>query len=93
MAQTRKTTVDKFSNKRLTLLNRYYRITKFYSFLKDTAIKGGIVIVVFVGLLLALEYFFLDFNSLLNKLVASYSAPVIFSFFLLSETVLGLVPP
>lgn len=93
MAQTRKTTVDKFSNKRLTLLNRYYRITKFYSFLKDTAIKGGIVIVIFVGLLLALEYFFLDFNSLLNKLVASYSAPVIFSFFLLSETVLGLVPP
>lgn len=81
------------SIKRMSLMNRYYKITKFYSFLKDTAIKGGVVIVVFVALLLALEYFLLDFNSLLNSLVATYSAQIIFSFFLLSETVLGLVPP
>lgn len=81
------------SIKRMSLMNRYYKITKFYSFLKDTAIKGGVAIVVFVALLLALEYFFLDINSLLNSLVATYSAQIIFSFFLLSETVLGLVPP
>ncbi|MFA5328176.1 MAG: VTT domain-containing protein [Prolixibacteraceae bacterium] len=79
--------------KKLTVLNRYYRITKFYEFLKDTAIKGGIVIVLFVALLLALEYFFLDFNSLLNTLVESFSAGSIFGVFLISETVLGLLPP
>ncbi len=79
--------------KKLAVLNRYYRITKFYGFLKDTAIKGGLVIVMFVAILLALEYFFLDFNSLLNTLVESFSAVSIFWVFLISETVLGLLPP
>lgn len=81
------------SKDRLLLLNRYYKITRFYSFLKDTAIKGGVVIVIFVAILLTLEFFLLDFNALLNSLVATYSPLAIFSFFLTSETVLGLVPP
>jgi len=81
------------SKDRLLVLNRYYKITKFYSFLKDTAVKGGIVIVLFVAILLALEFFLLDFNALLNSLVATYSPIGIFSFFLTSETILGLVPP
>ena len=93
MVQYSGTTAYSISIKRLRLLNRYYKITQFYSFLKDTALKGGIVIVTFVTILLALEYLFLDFNALLNNLVATYSAEIIFSFFLLSETVLGLVPP
>jgi membrane protein YqaA with SNARE-associated domain len=79
--------------KRLTLLNRYYKITKFYSFLKDTGFKGGIVVIIFVLLLLGIEFFVLDINSLLNNLVASYSPQVVFSIFLVSETVLGLIPP
>lgn len=78
---------------RIIVLNRYYRITKFYGFLKDTAVKGGMVIVLFVAVLLALEYFFLDFNSLLNTLVESFSAVSIFIVFLISETILGLIPP
>ena len=77
----------------MVLLNRYYQITKFYSFLKNTAFKGGGVIIVFVLLLVGLELFFLDFNSLLNHLVATYSATFIFSFFLASETILGIIPP
>ena len=80
-------------NKRLVLLNRYYQITKFYSFLKNTAFKGSVAIIVFVLLLVGLELFVLDFNSLLNHLVASYSSTFIFSFFLASETVLGIIPP
>ena len=79
--------------KRLVLLNRYYKITKFYSFLKDTAFKGGAVIVIFVSLLLGLEFFVLDFNSLLNNLVETFSSQIVFSFFLVSETILGIVPP
>ncbi len=93
MIQNSETTPSFISIKRLGLLNRYYKITKFYSFLKDTAIKGGIVIVIIVAILLALEYLLFDFNALLNNLVATYSAEIIFSFFLLSETVLGLIPP
>ncbi len=93
MAKEHKTSNNRILNNRLHIFNRYYKITKFYSFLRSTAIKGGIAIVLFGTILLALEYFFLDFNALLNGLVTNYSPKVIFSFFLLSETVLGLVPP
>lgn len=81
------------SKTRLFLLNRYYKITGFYTFLKNTAVKGGIVIIIFVAILLALEYYLLDFDALLNSLVAEYSPLAIFSFFFTSETILGLVPP
>jgi membrane protein YqaA with SNARE-associated domain len=75
------------------LVHRYYKISKFYPFLKDTAIKAGIVIVVFVGIFIALDYFFFDFDALLNVLVATYKPPIVFGVFLISETILGLVPP
>ena len=80
-------------SKRLVLLNRYYQITKFYSFLKNTAFKGGTAIIVFVLLLLGLELFVLDFNYLLNQMVVTYPSKFIFSFFLASETILGIIPP
>lgn len=83
----------KNSSKRLLLLNRYYRISRFYSFLKATAIRGGIVIIGFVLLLVGLELFVLDINSMLSNLVELYSPPIVFLFFLSSETFLGLVPP
>ncbi len=79
--------------KRLALLNRYYKITKFYSFLKDTAFRGGTVIVIFAILLIGLELFVLDINLLFNNLIARYSPKAILSFFLVSETTLGVVPP
>jgi len=79
--------------RQIALLNRYYIITKFYTFLKDTSIKAGIVTAVFIVLLLGLELFLLDFNSLLTNLVETYSPFVIFSFFLVSETILGVIPP
>jgi len=44
-------------------------------------------------LILGLELFVLDFKSLLNQLVVSYSSTFIFSFFLASEAVLGIIPP
>lgn len=64
------------------LVHRYYKISNFYSFLKDTAIKAGIVIVVFVGIFIALDYFFLDFDSMLTFLVDTYKPPIVFVVFL-----------
>ena len=84
---------ERYSAKRLTLINRYYKITRFYPFLKDTAIKAGITIFVFVLLIIGLELFVLDINSMLNNLVATYSPKIIFTIFLISETLLGIVPP
>lgn len=74
-------------------MNRYYRITRFYEFIRNTSIKGGIVIAVFVAVMLGLEYFVLDFNALLNTLVQTYSPLVVFSSFFISESFLGLLPP
>jgi membrane protein YqaA with SNARE-associated domain len=65
----------------------------FYKFLKDLAIKGGVLIIIFVGMLLVLEYFFLDFNSLLNSLFVAFSPKIVFLTFLISETIFGLLPP
>ncbi len=93
MAQNNMTKAYSISIKRYRILNYYYKKTGFYSFLKNTAFKGGVLIVIFVAILLGLEYFLLDFNLILNNLVATYSAHIVFIFFLLSETVLGLVPP
>ncbi|MDO9615698.1 MAG: VTT domain-containing protein [Bacteroidota bacterium] len=78
---------------KLVLLNRYYRITKFYDFLKSTVIKGGLAILLFVAVFVALEYFFLDFNALLNTVVETFSTTSIFLTFLISETFFGLLPP
>lgn len=75
------------------IINRYYKITRFYAFLKDTTIKAGITILIFGLILLALEHFFLDFNALLNTLVETFSAQAILAVFLISETFLGLLPP
>ena len=44
-------------------------------------------------MILGLELFVLGFKSLLNQLVVSYSSTFIFSFFLASEAVLGIIPP
>ncbi len=49
--------------------------------------------VIFVLLLVGLDFFFLDISSLLTGLVETYSPQIIFSIFLTSETILGIIPP
>ena len=79
--------------KRLSLINRYFKITQFYSFIKSTAFKGAIVATIFVLLLLFVDSFVVDIGSLLTNLVETCSPLVIISVFLLSESLLGLLPP
>jgi len=93
MSQNKNFLNNQLATKQLVLLNRYYKITKFYTFLKNTAYKGGIGIIIFVLILLAINHFVIDVTTLLNNLVETYSPRIIFTFFLISETALGLVPP
>ena len=79
--------------KRFGLLNRYYKITQFYSFLKAIAYKGGLTILLFVGFLAIINYFFVDIDYLLNIFVTAFSSNTTFGIFLVSETFLGLIPP
>jgi membrane protein YqaA with SNARE-associated domain len=78
---------------RLKALNRHYKITKFYAFLKNTAIKGSLIILIIIGLLFFLEYFFIDINAILNSIVEAHSPVLVFTIFFASETILGIVPP
>lgn len=82
-----------FTYKYIASIHRYYKITKFYAFLKNTAIKGLLLTIGFLVVFLGLEYYLFDFNSIINSVVENYSTQFIFTFFLASETVLGLIPP
>jgi membrane protein YqaA with SNARE-associated domain len=79
--------------KRIHALNRYYKITRFYNFLKITAIKGGITIAAVLIVFFILDYYVLDTEALFNSLVTNYSRGFILSVFFVSETILGLIPP
>ena len=77
----------------IPVLHRYYKITRFYQFLKSMAGKAFWIILVFSAIILGLEYFLIDINSLLNKLVTNFNEVMVFIVFMISETLLGLLPP
>ena len=79
--------------RRWSLAHRYYKITRFYSFLKNTAYQAFFMIVIFVLLLMAFNYFITDINLLLNNIFETYSPKVIVLSFFISESILGLIPP
>ena len=83
----------RYNFKRWSIAHRYYKITRFYSFLKNTAYQAFFMIVIFVLLLMAVNYFITDINLLLNNIFETYSPKIIVLSFLISESILGLIPP
>ena len=83
----------KYNLRRWSLVHRYYKITRFYSFLKNTAYQAFFIIVIFVLLLLAVNFFIIDINLLINHIIERYSPEIIILCFLISESILGLIPP
>ena len=81
------------STSKLSLLNRYYKITNFYAFLKKTALKGGITLAIVLIAFFILDYYFLDTHAILDSLVANYSPLSILSIFYASESIIGILPP
>ena len=83
----------KYNLRRWSLVHRYYKITRFYSFLKNTAYQAFFMIVIFVLLLMAVNFFIIDINLLINNILETYSPKIVVLFFLISESILGLIPP
>ena len=79
--------------KRWSIIHRYYKITRFYSFLKNTAYQAFFMIVIFVLLLMAVNFFIIDINLLINNILETYSPKIVILCFLISESLLGLIPP
>ncbi len=78
---------------KMQVLNRYYRITKFYSFLKNITIKTGILIGLLILIYLLLDYYLLDMEAIINTIARKYSGWILFPVFFISEAILGLLPP
>ena len=83
----------KYNLRRCSLAHRYYKITRFYSFLKNTAYQAFFMIVIFVLLLMAVNFFIIDINLLINNIIETYSPKLVILCFLISESILGLIPP
>lgn len=78
---------------RIRLLHQYYSYTGFYKFVWKSIKKAVVPIILFVGALLALDYFVLDIEGMLVTVTETYSPLGIISVFFVSESLLGLVPP
>ena len=78
---------------RWSLIHRYYKITGFYSFLRNSIYRSFLLIVIFVLLLLAVNYFVIDIDLVISSIAERYSPSIVFLCFLISESLLGLVPP
>ena len=83
----------KYNLRRWSFIHRYYKITCFYVFLKKTAYQAFFMIVIFVLLLMAVNFFIIDINLLINNILETYSPKIVILCFLISESILGLIPP
>ena len=83
----------KYHLRKWSLVHRYYKITRFYSFLRTTTYQAFFIIVIFVLLLLAVNFFIIDINLLINNILETYSPKIVILCFLISESILGLIPP
>ena len=75
------------------LLHQYYKYTGFYSFIWEGIRKAIIPTVIIVAILFYVNYEVINLNDGLIYLTKNFSDLFIFSVFLASETILGLIPP
>lgn len=78
---------------RWKLLHQYYSYTGFYKFVGKSIKKAVIPILLVIAAVFALDYYVLDLNKLLVTITETYPPAGIIGIFLLSESLLGLVPP
>ncbi|MBL4560159.1 MAG: short-chain dehydrogenase [Bacteroidales bacterium] len=85
--------VRKNRKPKIQLLHQYYSYTGFYQFIGSTLKNVAVPFAVLVALILFLEYYVLDFNSLFHETTKDYSPISVFMIFFTSESILGLIPP
>ncbi|MFW6310513.1 MAG: VTT domain-containing protein [Prolixibacteraceae bacterium] len=78
---------------RLSVLNRYYRITRFYVFLKEILLKTGMAVGIFVPLYLVFDNFILDTQKFFHYIATNFDSLHVFGVFFISEMLMGILPP
>jgi membrane protein YqaA with SNARE-associated domain len=82
----------KTNKSRLQLLHQYYNYTGFYKFVWNALKKSFPYILAVIALIYIVNHFY-DINEALIRLTEILPSYGVLSFFFLSETLLGLVPP
>ncbi|MGA1227285.1 MAG: YqaA family protein [Tamlana sp.] len=82
----------KVNKSRLQLLHQYYNYTGFYKFVGDAIKKALPYIIVAIGIIYIVNHFF-DIKQALVHFTEILPAYGVLSFFFVSETLLGLIPP
>jgi len=83
---------SKSNKSRLQLLHQYYNYTGFYAFVWSSIKKALPIIIIFLALVYAVDYFF-GINKALINLTEILPAFGVLTFFFASEVLLGLIPP
>ncbi len=83
---------SKTEKNRLHLLHQYYNYTGFYSFVWDAVKKALPVIILLVAGIYVLNHFF-NINDALVRMTETLPAYGVLTFFFVSETLLGIIPP
>ncbi|CAM3523692.1 short-chain dehydrogenase [Flavobacterium gelidilacus] len=78
---------------RFKLLHQYYKYTGFYSFIWQGLKKAIIPTLLIVGVLFYVNEKVMNLNDAMVYATKNFSDFFLFSIFLLSESILGLIPP
>lgn len=88
MDTVRKSETNKFKRTHL-----YYKYTGFYSFVGNTLKKAIVPLILVVIALVVVDTYVIDFSNLFTYITETYAPLNILLVFLISESLLGLVPP
>lgn len=86
-------TIRRTRENRFKRIHLYYKYTGFYSFVGQSLKKAIGPIIGIVLLLVVLDLYVVDFSALFVYITETFAPINILLIFLLSETLLGLVPP
>ena len=86
-------TVKKSETNKFKRTHLYYKYTGFYSFVGQTLKKAFFPLVFVIVALVLLNTYVIDFGSLFTYITETYAPLNILLVFLISESLLGLVPP
>ncbi len=86
-------TVRKTETNKLRRTHLYYKYTGFYSFVGNTLKKAIVPLIIVVVALVVIDTYVIDFGNLFTYITETYAPLNILLVFLISESLLGLVPP
>lgn len=93
MKKIRRKKREKTNTEKAYLIHNYYSRTGFYMFIWESLKKAFIPVILIVAALFLVNRYVFDINDGLEHLTETLPKTGIFTFFFVSETLLGLVPP